>query len=120
MAEIRRRPASPQELLAEFFLDIELLAAPSSVQQEWLDQHGYPVVELALQFYDARVVSTDRLEQHGLLDDQDRIVLDSLEQYLVAIPGYVDDFEWLRTAPAWIEIRRLAGVALESLERHRS
>ena len=64
-----RFPRKP--CLDKFVEDIALLAAPASRQEEWLDEHHYPVVELALQYYDSYHAFAQRLAENGLLDTQD-------------------------------------------------
>jgi hypothetical protein len=120
MAASPRQPISPEALFGQFIEDITLLAAPASRQEEWLDEHHYPVVELALQYYDSYHAFAQRLAENGLLDIQDCRHLDKLQAYMVGLPPYPDDFAWLRTADEWREIRALASRTLESLNRHRA
>jgi hypothetical protein len=119
LATSPREPISPEALFGQFVEDIALLAAPASRQEEWLDEHHYPVVELALQYYDSYHAFAQRLAENGLLDTQDCRHLDKLEEYMTGLPPYPDDFAWLRTGDEWTQIRALASRTLESLDRHK-
>ena len=114
-----RQPISPDALFGQFVEVISLLAAPANRQEEWLGDHRSPVVELALQYYDSYHSFAQRLAENGLLDAEDGRHLDRLEQFMVGLPAYPDDFGWLQSGGEWTEIRELASRTLESLGRHK-
>lgn len=118
MAMSPRQPISREALLGQFLEDVSLLAASASEQEQWLTQSRYPVVELALQYYDSFHTFGQRLAENGLLDAEDCLHLEALETFMVGLPPYPDDFAWLRTADEWAEIRRLAHLGLASLQPH--
>lgn len=118
------RPAyeiSVEELMGQLRSKIELLAAPASVQKEWLRAKHFPEDELGQQFLDAVPLWFGRLKEEGVLRPSAERALLSLEQRLneLLVPemrGMWIDEGLTDESVEWQGVRELARQALEDLD----
>jgi hypothetical protein len=112
------RSISPIELKAQLRSMLEILAAPSAVQDAWLRKERYPTDELGLQYLDAVPAWIPRLTANHLLDSQ---AVDALLHVRNVLEKYLRTNQrmWAEDPSlslAWAEIRSAAALALKCLQ----
>jgi hypothetical protein len=108
---------SPRQLLANLRSSLEVLHQPAEQQLRYLASLGLPdgVDELALEFDDL-AASIAQLAESRVITTEGAESIRQLDEALNAMSGPGNEALWapwaLRTAPAWNDIRMLAGRAL--------
>lgn len=112
---------SPEDLLQRLEDLMGLLAASPIEQWNWADEHGYPLDELTVQMDLYWPLLSERLVNEGMIDAQDKHLLDTLTSYTDSITNsehhYLFTFEALGEADEWRQVRVLASEVLSSLAR---
>lgn len=110
--------ANPEEILASLQDVLARLAAPASVQLDYLREIGLSpsIDELALEFDDIAVLVPELVDDGRLTREQVETVM-ALDRMLQAMSG-IDDL-WndaaLQSDPRWAEVRDLARLGAERL-----
>lgn len=114
------REIEPGELFTQLRSMVELLAAGSEEQLQWLADTNFPVEELLLQVYDSVPAWLPRLVEHDLLSSAVCQNLSNFSSRLAEIstsaPEGFFGAEGLGKAPEWDQIRELARRMLAILD----
>ncbi len=115
-----RSVVPPEELFAELWDDLQVVAAAPGEQLDWARSHGYPVDEISQSLNDAVLVFSPRLEKNGLLGAEATAALAQLTGHFNSFGGAANVHRWSEQAlvddPAWAEARRQARAVLGMLE----
>jgi hypothetical protein len=108
------------EYLDSLVAELELLASPPSVQEEWLKAGPGGVDEMRLGLLDVGSNLFPLYREQKLIDSLDEAAIERLEEHLNAWRFGPKRPAWhVDSGPFWTVTRELASDALATLNRHR-